>query len=178
MPAPSAAQDDFAGPAIPSQPPPVGSHSAAPGAWPEVELKPDPLYHSILLTMCSGVIVLAFVLSIRGQTQVLVPLFGGPLPELCTFRRFTGLGCPGCGMTRCFISLAHGDLRAAWAYNPSGFLMFALFAFQIPYRIVQLVRIRRGLPELRLNRLTQWSLGIIAVAMFGQWLLRQCGVPL
>jgi hypothetical protein len=152
--------------------------SGAAHKWPEVELRPDPLYHTILLVACSGVLVLAFILSIRDETQVLLPVVSAPLPELCTFRRFSGLGCPGCGMTRCFISLANGDVRAAWSYNPAGLLMFALFAFQLPYRVVQLVRIRRGLPELRLNRLTQWSLGIIAVVMFGQWILRQCGVPL
>jgi hypothetical protein len=174
---PTATPDDLAAPAL-APPVPQSSAGKQRTAYPEVELRPDPLYHSILLAACSGVIVLAFVMSIREETQVLVPVIGTPLPELCTFRRFTGLGCPGCGMTRCFISLANGDVRAAWSYNPAGLLMFALFAFQIPYRIVQLVRIRRGLPELRMHRLTAWSMGTIAVVMFGQWILRQCGVPL
>lgn len=143
----------------------------------KVSLRPDPLYHLVVLVLCGGVMVLAFVLSIRDQTQVLIPFTSIPLPELCTFRRFTGLGCPGCGMTRCFIALAHGDVRAAWSYNPAGLFLFALFAFQIPYRGLQIWRIRQGLSELRLGWLAAMSLGLVAVLTFGQWLLRQFGVP-
>ena len=38
---------------------------------------------------------------------------GQPLPELCLARRITGSGCTGCGMTRSFISIMHGDLAGA-----------------------------------------------------------------
>src|SRR5439155_16652693 len=95
----------------------------------------------------SGVLAAALLLSVRNRTQVLLPLVELPLPELCMLRRMTGLPCPGCGMTRCFISLAHGDLPAAWSYNPAGLLLFAILVFQIPFRTVQLWRIRRGRPE-------------------------------
>jgi hypothetical protein len=108
---------------------------------------------------------------------VLLPILNAPLPELCTFRRLMGMGCPGCGLTRCFISLAHGDVRAAWSYNPAGLVLFALFVVQIPYRGLQLWRIRRGIAELRPLRLAQWALGLVAVMMFAQWIVRLCGVP-
>lgn len=36
----------------------------------------------------------------------------------CLFRHFTGLYCPGCGMTRAAHALAHGDLPGALAMNP------------------------------------------------------------
>jgi len=38
------------------------------------------------------------------------------LPELCPLNR-AGLPCPGCGMSRAFCALSHGDWRAALAYN-------------------------------------------------------------
>ena len=79
-------------------------------------------------------------------------------------------------MTRCFISLAHGDLRAAWRYNPAGPLLFAMLAFQIPFRLVQLFRIRRGLPELRMGWWPQALFALLGVLMVGQWLLRLVGV--
>ena len=139
-------------------------------------LPPDPLYHVVVLAICTGVIVLAFLMSVQEQTQVLVPVLGVPLPDLCMMRRWTGLGCPGCGMTRCFISLAHGDVRGALHYNPAGLLLFAMMAFQIPYRLVQLVRLRRGLPELRVGALGQILFGILGVLMVGQWLLRFAGI--
>jgi hypothetical protein len=139
-------------------------------------LRPDPLYHATVLGICTAVMVLAVLLSVRNERQVLLPVFNSPLPELCMMKRWTGQGCPGCGMTRCFISLAHGDWRAALHYNPAGPLLFAMMAFQIPFRIVQLVRIRRGLPELRMGKLPQVLFGILGVLMIGQWLLRFFGI--
>lgn len=136
--------------------------------------RPDPIYHLAFLALCTGVILLAFVLSVRGGTQVLV--LGSPLPELCLFRRVLGWGCPGCGMTRCFISLANGDLRSAWSYNPAGLLMFAIVASQIPFRLVQIARIRMGLAELQTGLWGQCLFGVLGVTMIGQWLLRFCGV--
>ena len=138
--------------------------------------RPDPIYHGVLLALCTAVICLAFVLNVRSGSQVLVPFLGTPLPELCTFRRLTGAGCPGCGMTRCFIALGHGDLRSAWSYNPAGLLFFALIAFQLPFRSLQLWRIRQGRPELQTGWLGQMVLVVLASAMILQWLLRLCGV--
>ncbi len=143
---------------------------------PRVVPRPDPLYHTVILVICVAVLILSLLLSVREQRQVLVPILGTPLPELCMFRRMTGTECPGCGMTRSFISLAHGDVRAAWHYNPAGPLLFAILAFQIPYRLVQLYRIRRGLAELRTGWWPQVVFGVLGVMMVGQWILRQCGV--
>ncbi|MCI0361992.1 MAG: DUF2752 domain-containing protein [Planctomycetaceae bacterium] len=148
----------------------------SPSLPPKRLVRPDPLYHTVILVICVGVLVLSLLLSVREETQVLVPVLGVPLPELCMFRRLTGLGCPGCGMTRCFISLAHGDLRMAWHYNPAGPLLFAMLAFQIPFRLVQLARIRSGRPELRMGRWPQWFFGLLGVLLIGQWILRLCGI--
>ena len=40
-----------------------------------------------------------------------------PAVVLCPFRALTGLPCPGCGMTRAFCALGHGDLSGAFGYN-------------------------------------------------------------
>jgi len=137
----------------------------------------DSLYHIVLLALCSGVLLLAFILSIRGQTQVVLPLVNVPLPELCMSRRTFGLICPGCGLTRCFISLVRGDVATAWSYNPAGLLLFAVIAFQVPFRVWQLIRIRRGSPEVALHRTAYVALATVAVLMIGQWALRLIGVP-
>lgn len=42
---------------------------------------------------------------------------------LCPFRRLTGFSCPGCGMTRACILLAHGELRASLTMHPFGWLV-------------------------------------------------------
>jgi hypothetical protein len=56
-----------------------------------------------------------------GLAAVLVAAAVMPNPEhgpvLCAFRAITTIPCPSCGMTRAFHALAHGDLRAATAFN-------------------------------------------------------------
>lgn len=37
----------------------------------------------------------------------------------CLFHLFTGLDCPGCGVTRMLASLAAGDFVGAWHSNPA-----------------------------------------------------------
>jgi hypothetical protein len=46
-------------------------------------------------------------------------------PIVCPFRLATGLPCPGCGLTRSWVFIAHGDFRAAVVANPFGFVTMA-----------------------------------------------------
>ena len=138
--------------------------------------KPDPLF-SLLLAIGAGLIViLSATLSIRSGTQVVVPILGKPLPELCYMRRYAGLDCPGCGLTRAFISIGHGRFAEAWRYNPAAMLIFPLIAAQVPIQLVQYTRARRGLPELRAPLITQVVLGIVITSLVAQWVLRQTGM--
>jgi hypothetical protein len=148
--------------------------SIQPGAAPATR-STDRLYHVVILVACAAVLGLSFLLTIRAHSQVLLPFVQIPLPELCTFRRFAGLSCPGCGLTRSFISLAHADFRSAWFYNPAGLLLFPLVAVQIPFRALQIWRIRAGRPEVSLPLLTQITVAAAGVFLVAQWLLRLAG---
>jgi len=79
-------------------------------------------------------------------------------------------------MTRCFVCLAQGDLVGAWTYNPAGLLVFLAVAGQIPYRIVQIRRLRRGRPEIRCERFVIVGSSVLVVALVGQWLWRGMGM--
>jgi hypothetical protein len=69
-------------------------------------------------------------------------LFGFDIPELCTFRRLTGWSCPGCGLTRSFVFLAHGQPVEAVRMNLLGLPLFVALTAQIPMRLVRLWRAR------------------------------------
>ena len=134
--------------------------------------EPDLLFHGVILLLAIGTLVGSLVFRIQDGEQVLLPLLDVPVPGTCTYKRLVGTDCPGCGLTRCFISLAQGDLRGAWDFNPAGILVFLVVILQIPYRALQLWRAKRGLSEIRLGRVSSVVLWILMAALLIQWLCR------
>jgi hypothetical protein len=55
----------------------------------------------------------------------LVPFWG------CSFRRLTGIPCPGCGLTRVAERMAHWNLAGALHANPLGTVVAAGFAVAV-----------------------------------------------
>ena len=45
---------------------------------------------------------------------------------LCPLRRWTGIPCPGCGLTRSFRCLSHGQFEQAFELNPFGYVFYPL----------------------------------------------------
>ena len=148
-----------------------------PGALPRLAAETlrrfDRRFHLIWFGLSAGVLLLSMLMQVRNSQQVNIPFMSFPLPELCSFRRFTGMDCAGCGLTRCFISLGHGDLAGAWSYNPAGILLYAIVLFQIPFRAWQLWRIRRGQSQIHLGRIGYGAMIVFAVLMLAQWVIKQ-----
>jgi hypothetical protein len=126
-------------------------------------------YHGTILILASAVVFASAVLTVRDGQQVIIPVVDTALPGTCTFHKLTGYPCPGCGLTRSFISVGHGQLRAAWRYNAAGLLFFAVVAFQIPYRLFQLYRIRTGRSEHCFTGFDRWVLVALVIALLLQW---------
>ncbi len=53
----------------------------------------------------------------------------------CIFKKITGLYCPGCGITRCFLSLLKLDYYSAFRYNMLVFLLLPFLIFYVLYNI-------------------------------------------
>lgn len=69
---------------------------------------------------------------------------GAPMGVSCMSRAFLDVDCPFCGMTRSFVALAHGNVRAAFGFHAAGPL---LFAAMVVFLIAALaVAIRRAPP--------------------------------
>ena len=148
---------------------------AAPQRW--------PWWDAALLAGAVAILGAAATLSLRGPTQVVVPGVNWALPETCSFRQLFGVGCAGCGLTRCFIAAAHGDLLRAWHFSPVGLGLFALVAVQAPYRSWRLWQVGRGrrLPPWGQRHSRQAMMVLIAVValLLLQWIVRLYagGVP-
>jgi len=76
------------------------------------------------LLFLAGVLALAATPADAGSHRLSLT----QLVPLCLFKQLTGLPCPGCGMTRSLIHLAHGDVCVALALNPVGLLLFPALA--------------------------------------------------
>ena len=131
--------------------------------------------HAWVLAGCIAVLLAAAVLDVRSTERVGFRGTVFVLPEICAFKRLTGAACPGCGLTRSFISFSRCDFRGGLEFNPVGLLLFVALVVQIPYRAVQLWRCTRRQPPWRLSHLGTWSLIIIIVLLCVQWILRTLG---
>lgn len=78
-------------------------------------------------------------------------------PDLCVFRALTGLPCPGCGLTRSWVHLMHGDVGGAFTYNVFGPLTLVAIVIAVAAGVwclvagpgaLKLLRLRRALPVL------------------------------
>lgn len=89
-------------------------------------------------------------------------------PPTCLLKLTTGLDCPGCGGTRAFWYMIHGDLPAAARHH-------ALFIFAVPFLVYVYVAwagkrvFGKTLPSLRI---TPPMIGIFLAAWLGFSILR------
>lgn len=99
-----------------------------------------------------------------GASFVLSPEHIEDGPVICPFRRLTGLPCPGCGLTRSWVYLAHGWWREGFAANPFG-IVLAVVVLALALAVLR-ARVRRTPPP-SLDRLVRRPL---AIAVLAAWL--------
>lgn len=89
------------------------------------------------------------------------PVTAGFFPA-CPLYRFTGLACPGCGLTRGFHALLHGDVVKALDHNA----LIPLFVLVIGFLFVTLVLLAlRGRGLMKLSASPPFLVGILVVLL-------------
>jgi hypothetical protein len=121
----------------------------------------------VLLLACA-VIAAAFCLqvlpdgdrvSLRGTTEA-------KLPPLCVSRTYLGIKCPGCGLTRSFVYLAHGDVESSLRAHRLGWVLFALTLAQVPYRLGAMYRPPQSRVPATFGKWVGW---VLAALMLANW---------
>ena len=97
--------------------------------------------------------------------------------QLCPFHAWTGLPCPGCGLTRCGSHLLHGHFARAVDYHPFGLVIIPLLFILgilgvLPWRWRERIRGALVPGAVHIRRIFWLSAGVFAA--FG--LLRSIGV--
>ena len=120
----------------------------------------------------AGTVLAALALAALGVSLIWPP---GNLPDvpLCAMKTYTGLQCPGCGLTRAFCAISHGQFRAAWGFNPFGFIFYAgalvlagrpllwRFAPKVEKRLFNGRAVVYGVPAILV---AMWLFGIVRIA--------------
>ena len=90
----------------------------------------------------------------------------GLMPK-CIFRSLTGYQCPGCGVQRAIHAMLHGDIEAAWHFNPFVFFAVPVACF---YIVTELGRTHWPHFHARLNN--PYIAAAILISVLAFWLLR------
>lgn len=100
--------------------------------------------------------LIIFILIILVTYLIYYLFTGNGIP--CIFKKLTGLYCPGCGITRMFLSLLRFDIYQAFRYNP---LVFILLVSYIFYTIIDLVKYSKTNKHLKISNKIYWTLLIL-----------------
>jgi hypothetical protein len=88
---------------------------------------------------------------------------------ICGFKNFTGLPCPGCGLTHSFRAMGNGDLAGAFGFNLLGPPL--LFTFALVWARSASVLLNKDRPVLLFDRLAERfhlvRAFLLAFAVFG-----------
>jgi hypothetical protein len=110
-----------------------------------------------------GLTFAAFLLYQRGPSGL-----GAWYPG-CLFHRFTGLHCPGCGMTRAAYAALHGNFGQAFRMNPVGMILLPLACVGLSLELLGWVRGRPPAFRLDPGYKGSWTIAFVVIAF---WVLR------
>lgn len=146
------------------------------GATPRPAATPSRAEHGLRVGL---VLLVAIGLAVAGLLRPALPesgagltVAGQRLPEVCSLKRTTGVPCPGCGLTRSWVSAVHGDLGTSAAHHPLGWLVL-LYALAQGARHATWLALptRRGTVERVGGRLDRGVL-VLGALLFLAWLPR------
>lgn len=119
------------------------------------------------------------------QRSLIVAIFAGIFAGIVGFRlpfcplaSVLGVPCPGCGLTRATLALAHGNWQHALELHPLVFVLAPLFIWAMASAAIGYVRSPRGAQPVRLwiaSRTVTVLASLLMLATLGLWGARFLG---
>jgi hypothetical protein len=93
---------------------------------------------------------------------------------LCPFRALTGLPCPGCGMTRAFCAIGHGDFAGAFGFNPLAPFVFAAALLVWAHALATVLKLDPARAALERLKPTPRGARVMLAVTLVWWVVRLC----
>lgn len=126
----------------------------------------SPSTHWTYLGICLVLVLLPAFLS--SSDSACVSLFGLRVPGSCLSRELFHADCPGCGLTRSFVAVTHGQFGESFSLHRLGLVLYLFFLGQIAYRVYCLRKRCANLPA-ALLRLQSWLGFGMVTALLANW---------
>lgn len=91
--------------------------------------------------------------------------------EFCAVKRFLDIPCPGCGLTRSFAQLVHGNIIEALKFNVFGPVLAFIFIYIFIRRLLGLF-LRRPIPVLFTHNQRYYITIGFVVLFIVQWMVK------
>lgn len=101
----------------------------------EKTISPDKSTHWFYLIVILIFLILPFFISYTSDRAGPPKIFSMELPSACLSHEIFNSPCPGCGLTRSFILITHGQIRKSCKLHRLGLLVYLFFILLAGYRI-------------------------------------------
>ena len=101
--------------------------------------RPNPLQQAELVFTVAFTAILVLSVVLEPSTGG-VSLFGYELPSTCLWHSLTGWRCPGCGLTRSFTFMGHGQVVQAFQLHMLGPFLYGALVLHTGWRLVAVGR--------------------------------------
>jgi hypothetical protein len=154
-----------------------GAVAPAPSTVPAAPVVPaERVLRLGLVALFSGFLAAAVLLPpVAPGAEGGLTLAGVRLPEVCALQRAAGLPCPGCGLTRSWVSALHARPAESLAHHPLGWLVLLYVAAQLGRHAAWLTLPRRRPAVERLGRPLDRGVIALGVLLLVAWVPRILG---
>ena len=130
------------------------------------------LLRALVVALGAGILCVALLLEPGAPGSGRLRIGGIFLPETCALKATTGVPCPGCGLTRSWVSALHGDPAGSLAHHPLGWLVLLYALAQGARHGAWLAAPQRRASVERLGGRLDRGVLVLGALLLGAWIPR------